>query len=110
MGQVIPMLEKFNSRTFSECLNTPFRIRVAGREPLTIELIEVEDVSKSPRHEEFSLLFRGPVSPYALQAIHHIEHDRLGEFDLFLVPLGPDGQGMRYEAVFNRFRESGNEA
>jgi hypothetical protein len=25
----------------------------------------------------------------------------MGTLDLFLVPIGPDYQGMRYEAVFN---------
>jgi len=28
----------------------------------------------------------------------------MGEFDLFLVPIGEDDQGFRYEAVFNYFK------
>jgi len=24
----------------------------------------------------------------------------MGDLDLFLVPIGPDGEGMRYEAIF----------
>jgi hypothetical protein len=35
------------------------------------------------------------------QAIYQLEHDRMGTMDIFLVPIGPDGQGMGYEAVFN---------
>jgi hypothetical protein len=34
------------------------------------------------------------------QRIHPVEHDRLGRFELFLVPVGPDHIGMRYEAIF----------
>jgi hypothetical protein len=30
-----------------------------------------------------------------------VEHTTLGRFDLFLVPLGPDDAGARYEAVFS---------
>ncbi len=28
-------------------------------------------------------------------------HPQLGAFDLFIVPLGPDDEGMRYEAVIS---------
>jgi hypothetical protein len=34
------------------------------------------------------------------QRIYAVHHPALGAFDLFLVPIGPDGEGMRYEAVF----------
>ena len=30
-----------------------------------------------------------------------VEHQDLATMEIFLVPLGPEGQGMRYEAVFN---------
>jgi hypothetical protein len=31
-----------------------------------------------------------------------MEHDEMGQFDLFLVPIRQDDQGFYYEAVFNR--------
>lgn len=34
------------------------------------------------------------------QGIHRVEHEQLGSLEIFLVPLGPDQQGMRYEAIF----------
>ncbi len=37
------------------------------------------------------------------QGTFDLEHDQIGSFALFLVPIGPDAEGMRYEAVFNRF-------
>jgi hypothetical protein len=37
----------------------------------------------------------------AVQQIYQVEHPTLGSFELFLVPVGPDEQGMCYEAVFN---------
>jgi len=105
-----PVLEKFNARVFSECLHTPFLIQIAGHQPLTVELVEVTESGPSPQMEQFALYFRGPLSPYVPQATHHLTHDRLGSFDLFLVPVGPDGTGMRYESIFNRFRKSGEGA
>lgn len=37
------------------------------------------------------------------QGTFELEHEKLGTFPLFLVPIGPDHQGFRYQAVFNRF-------
>jgi hypothetical protein len=48
----------------------------------------------------FSLVFRGPLRPVLPQQIYRLEHAELGALDIFLVPIGPDAQGMRYEAVF----------
>jgi hypothetical protein len=35
------------------------------------------------------------------QAIYAMRHPTLGALDVFLVPIGPDAVGMRYQAVFN---------
>lgn len=48
----------------------------------------------------FSLLFRGPPEPILPQAIYALEHATLGVSEIFLVPLAPDADGTRYEAVF----------
>lgn len=49
---------------------------------------------------QFSLLFRGPVDVQLSQGLWLLEHDAMGESALFLVPLGPDAEGPRYEAAF----------
>lgn len=48
----------------------------------------------------FALLFYGPGERLLPQRIYRLEHATLGAFDLFIVPLGPDAQGLRYEAIF----------
>jgi hypothetical protein len=48
----------------------------------------------------FTLTFVGPLQPVLPQRIYHMEHAAVGEFALFLVPVGPSAQGMQYEAVF----------
>ncbi|MDX6658726.1 MAG: hypothetical protein QOH62_3519 [Solirubrobacteraceae bacterium] len=55
----------------------------------------VERVGRVP----FSLLFHAEPGPAAPQQIFELRHAQLGSFSLFLVPLGPDDQGLRYEAV-----------
>jgi hypothetical protein len=101
-------LESLTAAAFDEHLTTVFRLQTGG-EPLPLELVEVPrasyaadpaSVGPSSRRVPFSLLFRGPRSPYARQGTHRLEHDSLGTLELFLVPLGPDAAGMRYEAVF----------
>jgi hypothetical protein len=29
-----------------------------------------------------------------------MEHEEIGAFDIFLVPIGPDEEGLLYEAIF----------
>ncbi|MGH9841959.1 MAG: DUF6916 family protein [Blastocatellia bacterium] len=89
--------------TFASHLHSPFRVKL---EPATeLQLIEAKDHS-TPRQEMFSLVFHGPREPFLAQQNYPIHHDRLGAFDLFLVPIGKDEEGFRYEAVFNRLRQS----
>jgi hypothetical protein len=88
--------------TFAGHLNSTFRVR---HEPTTeLELVEVTDGSAGD-HINFSLQFRGPLQPVLLQQIYQVEHDGLGRFDLFIVPIRRDAHGLYYEAVFNRVNE-----
>jgi hypothetical protein len=89
--------------TFASHINTRFRlVEKPGTE---LDLAEVSDGSTS-QHINFSLVFRGPHQPVLPQRIYPLEHDVLGRFDLFLVPIQRDAQGLQYQAVFNRVIES----
>ena len=89
---------------FLERVNETFRI-TAGAESLDLQLTECSLINspsgESQGRQPFSLVFRGPVSPVLAQRIYPLENKALGELELFLVPIGPDKLGMRYEAVFN---------
>lgn len=50
--------------------------------------------------EPFSLVFHAPRESRLEQAIYRVEKPGLEAFDCFLVPIGPDQHGMRYEAVY----------
>ena len=76
------------------------------REPITLELVDVVENDLSPKMELFSLQFRGPFRPRLDQQTHRLEHEKLGEFEIFLTPISADQQsGTIYEAVFHRFRK-----
>lgn len=81
-----------------------FRVAVENGQ-VDLELIEATDLGPAAvvaaRRRNFSLIFRGPRETVLPQRIHCLKHDALGEIQIFLVPIGPDAAGMRYEAVFN---------
>ncbi len=88
---------------FETLLNQSFTTGLATDGTLALELIEVlpqthHDAAAARRG--FSLIFRGPAQPVLPQQIHPLLHARTGELPVFLVPIGPDQHGMRYEAVF----------
>ena len=45
--------------------------------------------------------FYGPADVYLPQYNYPLEHERMGRIAIFLVPVGRDDRGFRYEAVFN---------
>ena len=90
---------------FQELRGESFRLLVPGGAGLDLKLSEVTALSPetSPpgsARQPFALLFHGPATPWVGQATHRLEHPRLGSLEIFLVPIGPDGSGMRYEAIF----------
>jgi hypothetical protein len=88
-----------------ESVNTKFRISSAPTGAVELQLVEVVEGVSTPTHEQFSLLFQGPQTPFLPQMTYRATHDKLGEFDLFLVPVAKTQDGFEYEAVFNRFPE-----
>ncbi len=69
-----------------------------------IDLVLVEaspaGAARAGHRAPFSLVFRGARTPVLPQAIYPFQHPTLGTLDIFIVPIGPDAEGMRYEAVF----------
>jgi uncharacterized protein DUF6916 len=99
------MLEDLNVTSFAEVMNTRFRTRLGASNVIELELVEVNEVNRSPRQEAFSITFRGPLDRRFEQGTRDLEHERLGVFALFLVPIAIREDGMYYEAVINRLHE-----
>jgi hypothetical protein len=53
------------------------------------------------RREPFSVVFLGQRDCRLTQGTHTFEHEELGSFEMFIVPIAPVEQGPRYEAIFN---------
>ena len=84
-----------------------FELSGADGQAVSSELLEAVETTEpggtgpaGQHRTQFSLVFRGPLEPALPQATYAVEHDELGHLDLFLVPIGRDDTGMRYQAVF----------
>jgi hypothetical protein len=103
------MLEKLTIQDFTKRLNETFSIHLEEtgnrkQETIRMELIEVTSLGVPSEGQEgrgsFSCLFDGPEDPILPQQIYTLKHEEMGPLELFLVPLGPRGKGIIYEAVF----------
>jgi hypothetical protein len=93
------MLDKLKYEDYVTELNTKFAL---AETPMEIELIEVTQRNLSPQQEIFSLIFSGAKDNFLEQKIYRMRHEKLGEGDLFLVPIAEKQDGYHYEAGFNR--------
>ena len=91
---------------FADFVGTWFRVTWGADETAELELISATASRKAgvsgAAREPFSLVFRAKSRQFYLpQAMYLFQHERHGALDLFIVPIGPDEIGMRFEAVFN---------
>lgn len=100
----IDLLGRLTSESFSKNLNTSFEIQVSA---LNIQELELIEVSKQKVHrgtESFDVLFRGKKESQFTQGTYMINHNRMGSFPVFVVPVGNPENGAFYQAVFSRMR------
>jgi hypothetical protein len=89
--------------SFAERLGSRFRLELGSASALELELTQAIPLPSHARdvRAPFSIVFRGPREPVLPQSIYALEDAQFGRLELFIVPIGPDAAGMRYEAVFN---------
>ncbi len=104
------MLDTLTAQMFSPHAGETFRLILDDVPPIELELVSVDELKpprpatgtvEQPARMPFSLLFRNRQGLYLPQRIYHLEHEQFGAMEIFLVPLGPDAEGMRFEAIFN---------
>jgi hypothetical protein len=95
-------LASVTQETFAPHLGSGFALALCDG-ILELELCAVEALraSQNAPRAPFALRFRTrSVTGHLPQRIYALVHPVLGTFEIFLVPLGADATGMRYEAVF----------
>ena len=96
------MSSQLTHEEFSKHLNTTFRIRLNPEQTLDAKLVGISEHMVSTRQDRFAIVFQTSNDMLLAQGIAPFEHDQMGNFEIFIVPVARDEQGTRYEAVFNR--------
>lgn len=93
---------------FAKHINTNFRIELESLPSVELKLIAVMPRASEPHEqagmERFSVVFSGPGEVFLPQQTYRITHAEMGELEVFLVPIGKESDGFRYEAVYNYYR------
>jgi len=102
-------LEQLSHEAFAAQVKTSFRVRVAENESVILLLAEATATriaktggARNVAYENFSLNFTGPMNRLLSQGTYLFESEKLGAFELFIVPVGRDQNGTYYQATFNR--------
>ena len=95
------MLDQLTIESFEPHLNQTFQVQWEPEGSLDVTLVECAPFGHPGKaRQQFQVLFIGPLTPVLPQKIYRMVHEGMGAFDLFIVPIGPDSRGMRYQAVF----------
>ena len=89
---------------FDNIKNKSFEISFNPDQISNCKLIEVKGINSSTltegQPEPFSLVFETQSDLVYDQNTYMVKNTDMDEFALFLVPIGADENGVRYEAVF----------
>jgi hypothetical protein len=108
--------DQLKLETFSPWLRTKFRAILDSANFVEIELAEANTLTypgqpqsgaKGPMQDSFSLVFHGPDNRFLPQRMYPFEHDQIGRFELFIVPIGHKPGIIQYQAIFNRLTKPG---
>jgi len=102
------MVDSFRYSTFADRLGETFRLQVDDTRIVNVVLTTATDLADNDwgypettdRRTPFSIVFVGPAEFVLPQHNYRLESVSLGAFDLFIVPIGRDAGGVKYEAVF----------
>ncbi len=99
---------------FRQQLNTAFRVQVNSPKPIDLTLVGVEsrpsEATEEHGMERFSVFFLGSPEFLLPQSIYRLAHPQMGEFEIFLVAVGKEAEGYRYEAVYNYYKSGAPQA
>lgn len=98
------MLDDFTIDSLKEQVGTDFEVLSDGKTLLVLSFEEINVQINTREHQNFSLIFRGPLQPFLMQGMQLLNHPKFGTSEIFLVPIGKDQIGYFYEAVFNRIQ------
>lgn len=98
------MPDAFTIDRFLPHVGEVFHVVLEDARELPILLTEIARLategSRRRTREPFSLVFHAAPGSQLEQQVYRIERPGMEPFDCFLVPIGPDQHGMRFEAIY----------
>ncbi len=94
--------------TYDEFLTTAetwFSVAAGDGTHVDLFLLKISEVAANEFTASFSLIFRAPADFDPAQGVYSLTHKKLGVFDLFLVPMRRDADGVYFESIFNNLVE-----
>lgn len=82
-------------------MNSVFKADLGDGRMTDLVLFRMDAGVTNSIQEAYSLMFRAPLDAPHHQNVYRLDHEKLGTFDLFLVPVKKKEDGLYYEAVFN---------
>ncbi len=108
MKSVVVPIENLTLEHFSPRVGEVFEIVLDDGAVVPVTLFEATALpdrdypGRDPNRRAFQIKFRQPSGPGFLpQRIYPLRNTVLGVIEIFLVPIGPDAEGFRYQALFN---------
>jgi hypothetical protein len=99
---------------FRQHLNTTFRVQVNAPKPVDLTLVAVESRPSEAKEEQgmerFSVFFSGSPEFLLPQSLYRLVHPEMGEFEIFLVAVAQESTGFQYEAVYNYYKSTAQQA
>jgi GNAT superfamily N-acetyltransferase len=105
----VQMIDTLSKERFVGMVGSRFSASRDDINSFEIDLVDIVDHGSTVSQAQFSLMFVGRADAPALQGVYTLQNEELGSFELFLVPVARDAQGLHYEAVVNRFLEERHE-
>lgn len=99
------MFDQIKYEDFAAVKNTKFTV-LGFDEPYEIELSDVSENKTRNNYEMFSLFFSSPKEYFLPQQVYKLTHQKIGEGEIFIVPVEQTENGYLYQAVFNRLLET----
>lgn len=92
--------------TWSDALrfeNQDIHVRILEATTAKMLCLQVSRVTESPSApgtHQFAIVFTGPPDALLGQGTYHLVHPELGDFAVFMTPVGRTSAGVEYEACF----------
>jgi hypothetical protein len=98
------MTESIVLSTFQPRLQDVFMVTLDNGATYPLTLIQASGLTPhahpNKQRDPFQIQFTGPGPHHLPQQTYRLKHDALGELDIFLVPVGQEGENFLYQAVF----------